>query len=72
VTGTRAKVSELPGWMWKDAASVASEGFEAVMAGTSIHVIGSVNRAIASLVRYLPEPLLVAIGRRTARHYRKS
>lgn len=72
VTGTRAKVSQLPGWMWTDAASVAREGFEAVMAGTSIHVTGSVNRAIASLVRYLPEPLLVAIGRRTARHYRKS
>jgi uncharacterized protein len=72
VTGTRAKVSELPAWMWMDAASVAREGFEAVMAGTSIHVTGSVNRAIASLVRYLPKPLLVAIGRRTARHYRKS
>ena len=72
VTGTRAKVSELPGWMWMDAASVAREGFEAVMAGTSIHVTGSVNRAIASLVRYLPKSLLVAIGRRTARHYRKS
>lgn len=72
VTGTRAKVRELPGWMWTDAASVAREGFEAVMAGTSIHVTGSVNRAIASLVRYLPNSLLVAIGRRTARHYRKS
>jgi short-subunit dehydrogenase len=72
VTGTRQQVKQLPGWLWMDAPSVAREGFDAVMAGTPIHVTGSVNRAIARLARYLPQPMLVALGRRTARRYRKS
>jgi uncharacterized protein len=72
VTGTRASVRQLPGWLWMDAASVARQGFDAAMAGTPMHVTGTVNRTIAVLARYLPQPILGAIGRRTARHYRKS
>ena len=72
VTGTRATVSELPGWLWMDAPSVARQGFDAVMRGTPIHVTGSVNRTIALLARWVPQPILVAIGRRTARRYRRS
>lgn len=72
VTGTRETVRQLPGWLWMDAASVARQGFDAVMAGTPICVTGTVNRAIALLARYLPQPILIAIGRRTARRYRKS
>lgn len=71
-TGTRAVVKELPSWLWMDAASVAREGFDAVMAGTPIHVTGRVNRTVATFARYLPQPLLVALGRRTARRYRKT
>jgi uncharacterized protein len=72
VTGTRANARELPGYLWMDARSVAREGFDAVMRGTPIHVTGTVNRTIALLARYVPQPILVAIGRRTARRYRKS
>ena len=72
VTGTRATVSELPGWLWMDAPSVARQGFDAVMRGTPIHVTGAVNRSIALLARWVPQPILVAIGRRTAGRYRKS
>ena len=72
VTGTRAVVRQLPSWLWMDAAQVAREGFDAVMAETPIHVTGRVNRTIATLARYLPQPLLVALGRRAARRYRKS
>jgi hypothetical protein len=42
------------------------------MRGTPIHVTGAVNGAIALLARYLPQPILVAAGRRTSRRYRKS
>jgi NAD(P)-dependent dehydrogenase (short-subunit alcohol dehydrogenase family) len=59
-------------WTRMDAPSVAREGFDAVMRGTPIHVTGIVNRTIALLARYVPQPILVAIGRRTARRYRKS
>lgn len=72
VTGTRAKVSRLPPWLWLDAATVAREGFEAVSVGTPVLVVGRVNRMIATLGRLLPRRLLVALGRRTAHRYRKS
>jgi hypothetical protein len=51
---------------------VAAEGFSAVMAGYPIFVTGRVNRFIATMSRVIPQSLLVAIGRRTARRYRKS
>ena len=72
VTGTRAQVSKLPSWMWMDAATVAHQGFEAVMAGTPIYVNGRANRAIASLVRHLPQAVVMWAGRRLGRSYRKT
>lgn len=72
VTGTRATVKQLPGWLWMDSPAVARQGFEAVMAGTPVYVTGRVNRAIALLARYLPQRLLVALGRQTAWRYRKA
>jgi hypothetical protein len=55
-----------------DAPTVARDGFDAVSAGTPIYVTGRVNRAIAALARLLPQRLLVALGRTTARRYRQS
>lgn len=71
VTGTRATVSRLPSWLWMDADTVARQGVDAVMAGTRIHVTGRVNRAIALLVKHMPERLVDAANRRMARRYRK-
>jgi hypothetical protein len=72
VTRTRDQVRQLPAWLWMDARAVAREGFAAVMNGSPVHVSGRVNRSIATLARTMPQSLLVAIGRRTARLYRKS
>ena len=72
VTGTRATVKHLPSWLWMDAPTVARLGFDAVMSGTPVCVTGRVNRTIATLARYLPERLLVALGRRTAWRYRRA
>lgn len=71
VTGTRAEVSTLPRWMWMDSATVARQGFDAVMAGTPIYINGRVNRTIAALVRLLPMGLIGAVGRVVARKNRK-
>jgi short-subunit dehydrogenase len=71
VTGTREKVSKLPGWLWLDAPQVAREGYEAVMAGTPIYINGRVNRTIALLARYVPQSIVGAVGRRFGRSYRK-
>lgn len=71
VTGTRATVKSLPTWLWMDATEVARQGFDAVTAGSPVYVTGRVNRTIARLARYLPQPWLVTIGRRTAWRYRR-
>ena len=71
VTGTRDQVKRLPPWMWMDAATVARQGFDAVMAGTPIYVNGRVNRTIATLVRFIPQSLVRSAGRRLGRNYRK-
>jgi short-subunit dehydrogenase len=69
-SGTRERVSRLPAWMWMDAATVAQQGYEAVMEGIPMYVNGRVNRTIAGLVKYLPHRVMEAVGRRVARLYR--
>lgn len=71
VTGTRAMVQKMPSWFWIDADTVAREGFAAVMADDPRCVPGRINRVILTLSRLIPQRLLVAIGRVTARGYRK-
>jgi short-subunit dehydrogenase len=72
VTGTRAAVNRMPGFMWMSAADVARQGYKAVMAGEPIVVTGRVNAAIATLVRILPQRLVIGVGRRIGRSYRKA
>ena len=72
VTGTRAMMNRMPGWMWMSAAAVARRGYDAVMAGETIVVTGRLNSAIATLVRMLPQWLVVGLGRRIGRSYRKA
>lgn len=55
VNGMRARVSQLPKWLWLDADTVARLGVEAVERGESRYVAGGANRAIAALSKYLPE-----------------
>ena len=72
VTGTREQMRGLPSWVWLDAATVARQGYEAVMAGESIRIPGRVNKAVALAVRYLPQWLVQMAGRRMAKNYRKT
>lgn len=70
ITGTRDRVRELPSWMWMDAARVAREGVDAVMAGKPVWINGRINRLIALVFRLLPAPLARAAARRQGRRYR--
>jgi short-subunit dehydrogenase len=72
VTGTREKMDKLPSWLWLDLATVARVGFDAVEKGIPVYVPGRVNRAIALLVRYVPNGIVTAVGRRFGRSYRKT
>ena len=71
VTGTRAMMSRLPAFMWMDAASVARQGFDAVMRGTPVYVPGAINWSLATLARLLPQNMVGAVNRRLSRSYRK-
>jgi uncharacterized protein len=71
VTGTRAKVSELPRFLWMDAPTVARQGYEAVMRGDVVYVNGAVNRAMVLGARLLPERIVTGLMQRNARKFRK-
>ena len=71
VNGTRPLVSQMPRFMFMGAATVARQGYDAVMRGQAVYVNGRVNRAIAQTVRYLPQWLLRGVLRRAAGKYRK-
>jgi len=70
VTGTRARVSQLPAFMWMDAATVAEQGYAAVMRGEPVYINGRVNRAIALAARLLPAGLMRRLVGRSGRRYR--
>jgi uncharacterized protein len=71
VTGTRASMKKLPRFMWSSSSDVARHGYNAVMSGEAVVVTGRINAAIATLVRILPQRLVVGVGRRMGRQYRK-
>ncbi len=54
VLGNRAQVSRLPRFLWSDAREVAVQGYDAVMSGKTVHVVGAANRVVAGLVSMLP------------------
>jgi short-subunit dehydrogenase len=72
VTGTRAMMDKLPGWMWQTAEAVVAEGIDAVEAGHVIHVPGGVNRAIRRVVGWMPERLALAISAKQGKRYRNA
>jgi short-subunit dehydrogenase len=72
VTGTRARVSRMPKFMWTAADEVARSSYDAVMAGIPVFVPGRVNRSIATAARILPKAVVMAAMRGTAGRYRKT
>ncbi len=70
VTGTRDKVSQLPKWMWMDAATVARQGVDAVMAGRTTVINGRANTMISMMFKYLPDWAANALARRQGKRFR--
>jgi hypothetical protein len=70
VTGTRAKVSQMPSFLWMDADTVAQQGYAAVMRGDPVYIPGRVNRAIAWLARLLPAGLVRGLVGRSGKRFR--
>ncbi|MDB5447909.1 MAG: oxidoreductase, short-chain dehydrogenase/reductase family [Phenylobacterium sp.] len=62
VNGTRARVAAAtPRWAWMDAAPVVEAGWRAVEANRAVCVPGLANKAVAALVRLIPDELALAI-----------
>lgn len=56
VNGTRAQISaSTPPWLWLGADEVAATGYEAVEANRAVCVPGAPNKAIAALVKVMPD-----------------
>lgn len=70
VTGTRALMNKLPGFMWQSAEAVVAEGIAAVERGEAVHVTGRVNRVIKSVLKLLPDRLAMKLSARQSRRYR--
>lgn len=71
VNGMREQVSKMPSWMWLDAASVATIGFDAVEANKAVAVSGAANKAIAALFKIVPDGLGLAMVKSQASKFRK-
>ena len=70
VTGMRAVVDRLPGWMWQGAEAVVAEGIEAVERGEAVRVTGRVNRAIKTAVALMPDRLALWLSARQSHRFR--
>jgi uncharacterized protein len=57
VMGVRKTMEKLPRWLWMDAETVASQGFDALMKGESIYVNGLVNRTLVRGFQWMPRSL---------------
>lgn len=72
VTGSRAMMSKLPGWMWMDAETVVRQGLDAVERGDAVCINGRINRLIKILVKLMPDGMVLRGMARQSRKFRKS
>jgi hypothetical protein len=72
VAGTRAQITQsTPLWLWLGADEVAAAGYEAVEANRPICVPGAPNKAIAALVKLIPDDWALALMASQSSRFRK-
>ena len=73
VMNIREQVSQMPDWMWMEAAPVVEYGIESVMRDKPrlVAVPGKANRFIAMLMRKLPLTTTQRITQKQSKHWRK-
>lgn len=72
VTGTRARVSRLPAYMWMDAETVARQGIQAVMKGEMLCINGPFNKFIVGIHKHLPHRWSLRLMRKHVRYYKET
>ena len=71
VTGTREMASKVHKSQWLDAASVASQGYNAVMKGELICVTGRSNKIAALVSKALPRATMIKLMKKQSLKFRK-
>ena len=71
VTGTRAMMSKMPGYMWMQADEVAREGIDAWERGEIVWVPGRVNRFIKTLTSLMPDRMALKLVAKRSKDFRK-
>ncbi len=72
VNGTRElAASSTPPWLWMGADEVAAAGYEAMEANRAICVPGAPNKAIAALVKAIPDDWALALMASQGSRFRK-
>ena len=72
VAGTRAQITQsTPPWLWLGADEVAAAGYEAVEANRAICVPGAQNKAIAAVVKLIPDDWALALMASQSSRFRK-
>jgi short-subunit dehydrogenase len=72
VAGTRAQITQsTPPWLWLGADEVAAAGYEAVEANRAICVPGAPNKAIAAVVKLIPDDWALALMASQGARFRK-
>ncbi len=69
VTGVREQVSTMPSYMWMTAERVAAQGYRAAERNKAILVNGLLNKAIAALVRLVPDSMALEMSHRRVKGY---
>jgi short-subunit dehydrogenase len=72
VTGTRDRMTGIPGVMWLKAADVAREGYDAVMKGHPVVVNGGIYGFLVWLTGAMPRALSREVSALFGRRYRKT
>jgi short-subunit dehydrogenase len=73
VAETREQVTRgVPAWMWLGADEVAAAGYEAAEANRAICVPGAPNKALAALVKLIPDDWALALMAREQGRFRKA
>lgn len=72
VNGTRERATaSAPAWLWMDAEAVAAAGYAAVEANRAICVPGAPNKAIAALIKVIPDDWALALMASQGSRFRK-
>jgi len=73
VTGMRAQITQsTPPWLWLGADEVAAAGYEAVEANRPICVPGAPNKAIAAVIKLIPDDWALALMASQGARYRRA